>query len=387
MNARVTWLLTGLLAMSGGFKGTIAQDVVGSQPCQPRYWATSEYLMGWIQDGPNSVPLIARGSLSDPLPSALGQPGTEVLAGGNQVDYGLLHGGRVSVGKWMDPCQTFGLEATGFLMGKSSPASSFSSVSSDGSSLSVPIQLPNGTETSIFALVNAPGASLPDERLSVEHSSQLWGAEGNLIFNQRRTCTWNVDGLLGFKHLNLNEALDLNADIQRDVTGGRAVVLGEDHFGTRSEFYGSTVGVRGIRSGRRLQWTTSGAIGLGVNANEVNISGNRSQSSPSSPAATTPGFVFSEPTNIGTFQHRSFSVVPECKLGLSYWLRFRLALDVSYSALYWNNVVRPGDQIDRVVNPTQRGGGTLVGDARPQPLFHRTDLWFHAVGFGVTYRF
>jgi hypothetical protein len=387
MNVRVIWLLTGLLAMSVGLGRTIAQEFARSQDVEPRYWATSEYLMGWIKDGPNPVPLIARGSLSDPLPSALGQPGTEILAGGDQVDYGLLHGGRVSVGKWIDPCQTFGLEAEGFLMGKSSPASSFSSISSDTTSLSVPIQLTDGTETSIFALVNTPGTSLPDEQLAVEYSSQFWGAQGNLIFNQQRTCNWNVDGLLGFKHLNLNEALDLTADIQRDVTGGRSVVLGHDHFGTRSEFYGSTIGVRGIRSGRRLQVSTSGVIGLGFNANEVNVSGSRLQESPSGLVTVTPGFVFAEPTNQGTFQHRNFSVVPECKLGLSYWLRRRLAVDVSYSALYWNNVVRPGDQIDRVVNPTQRGGGTLVGDARPSPLFHRTDLWFHAVGFGVTYRF
>ena len=387
MNVRVIWLLSGLLALSLGLGRTIAQEVACSQDVEPRYWATSEYLMGWIKDGPNSVPLIARGSLADPLPSALGQPGTEILAGGDQVDYGILHGGRVSVGKWIDPCQTFGLEAEGFLMSKSSPASSFSSISSDTTSLSVPIQLTDGTETSIFALVNTPGTSLPDEQLSVEYSSQFWGAQGNLIFNQQRTCNWNVDGLLGFKHLNLNEALDLTADIQRDVTGGRSVVLGHDHFGTRSEFYGSTVGVRGIRSGRRLQVSTSGAIGLGFNANEVNVSGSRLQGSPSGLVTVTPGFVFAEPTNLGTFQHRNFSVVPDGKLGLSYWLRRRLAVDVSYSALYWNNVVRPGDQIDRVVNPTQRGGGPLVGDPRPSPLFHRTDLWFHAVGFGVTYRF
>lgn len=387
MNVPIKWLLAGLLAMFGAFGNAIAQDLACVQDRQPRYWATSEYLMGWIQDGPNSVPLIARGSLSDPLPSALGQPGTQILAGGDQVDYGLLHGGRVSVGRWIDPCQYYGLEATGFLMGKSSPASSFLSTSSDEASLSVPIQLPDGTETSIFALVNTPASSLPDERLSVEQSSQLWGAEGNLIFNQLRTSSWNIDGLLGVKHLNLNESLDLNADIQRNVTGGRSIVLGHDHFGTRSEFYGSTIGMRCVRSGRRLQFNSSGAIGLGFNANEVNISGSRTQSSPTSLPTTTSGFVFSEPTNIGTAKHRNFSVVPECKLGLSYWLRCRLAVDVGYSALYWNNVVRPGDQIDRVVNPTQRGGGTLVGDARPSPFFQRTDLWFHTVSFGVTYRF
>lgn len=365
----------------------MAQDFDCNDTYTPQYWGTSEYLMGWIKDGPNSVPLVTRGSLSDELPSALGQPNTQILAGGDEVNYGLLQGGRVTFGKWIDPCQRYGLEASGFLMGQTGPSSSFFSAATDSSSVSVPIRLPNGTETSIFALVNGPGTSHPDERISVRHSSQLWGAQGNLIFNTIESSAWNVDGLLGFKHLNLSETLDLNANIARDVEGGRSVVQGNDHFGTGSEFYGTALGLRGTRSGRRLELTTAGSIGLGMNANEVAIQGNRLQSNPGVPTTTTSGFVFAEPTNIGTTKHRVFSVVPEYKLGTSYWLTSRLAAEVGYSGLYWNNVVRPGDQIDRVVNPTQRGGGTLVGEARPTPLFNRTDLWFHAVSFGVTYRF
>jgi hypothetical protein len=187
--------------------------------------------------------------------------------------------------------------------------------------------------------------------------------------------------------LNLNESLDLYADIQRDLPGGRSLVLGRDHFGTGSEFYGSTLGLRGVRSARRFEFSISGSIGLGLNANEVSIFGNREQTNPGALTTQTQGFVFSEPTNIGTTKHRTFAVVPDYRLGTSYWLTSRLATEVGYSGLYWNNIVRPGDQIDRVVNPTQRGGGSLVGDARPSPLFNRTDLWFHAVSFGVTYRF
>ena len=168
-------LLAGLLAIGGSVSsvnGVIAQDLDNSVSCKSQYWATSEYLMGWIKDGPNSVPLVTRGSLSDDLPSALGQPGTRILAGGDEVNYGLLQGGRVTFGKWVDPCQRYGLEASGFLMGQTGPRSTFSSTSTDSTSVSVPIRLPNGTETSIFALVNGPGASLPDETISVGHSSQ-----------------------------------------------------------------------------------------------------------------------------------------------------------------------------------------------------------------------
>jgi len=383
----ISRLLAALLAFGGSATPSMSQEFDTSMGCQSQYWATSEYLMGWIKDGPNSVPLITRGSLSDDLPSALGQPGTQIMAGGDQVDYGLLQGGRITFGKWVDPCQRYGVEASGFLMGKTGPSSSFSSTPTDSTSLSVPIRLPNGTETSIFALVNNPGVNLPDETLSVRHSSQIWGAQGNLVFNTLESSAWNVDGLLGFKHLNLNESLDLNANISRQVEDGQSIVQGNDHFGTGSELYAAALGLRGTRSGRRMELTTAGSIALGMNANEVAIQGSRLQSNPGVPASLASGFVFSEPTNIGTSKHRVFSVAPECKIGTSYWLTSRLAAEAGYSGLYWNNVVRPGDQIDRVVNTTQRGGGTLVGEARPTPLFNRTDLWFHAVSFGLTYRF
>jgi hypothetical protein len=147
---------------------TAAQELVQELTAAPRYWATSEYLMGWIKDGPNSVPLIAQGSILDPRPSALGQPGTKVLAGSDEVDYGLLQGGRVSIGKWIDPCQLFGMEASGFLMGNTGPRSSFFSPAGDQTSLSVPIQLPDGSETSIYTLVTSPNTPKP---MSVYRSS------------------------------------------------------------------------------------------------------------------------------------------------------------------------------------------------------------------------
>ncbi|MFM7926463.1 MAG: BBP7 family outer membrane beta-barrel protein, partial [Pirellula sp.] len=157
MKKTIRRIMAGLLVFGGSATQAMSQEFNSTLGCQPQYWATSEYLMGWIKDGPNSVPLITRGSLSDDLPSALGQPGTQIMAGGDQVDYGLLQGGRITFGKWVDPCQRYGVEASGFLMGKTGPSSSFSSTSTDSTSLSVPIRLPNGNETSIFALVNNPG--------------------------------------------------------------------------------------------------------------------------------------------------------------------------------------------------------------------------------------
>jgi hypothetical protein len=103
--------------------------------------------------------------------------------------------------------------------------------------------------------------------------------------------------------------------------------------------------------------------------------------------ATTPGFNYSQPTNMGRTRHYDFSVAPELQFDTSYRLTKRWSLLAGYNVLFWNNVVRPGDQVDSVINTTQQAGGTLVGDPRPAPLFNRSDLWFHALTFGTEYRF
>jgi hypothetical protein len=64
-----------------------------------------------------------------------------------------------------------------------------------------------------------------------------------------------------------------------------------------------------------------------------------------------------------------------------------------YEILYWNRVVRPGDQIDHNVNLSQnavldpKGVGTLVGPAQPAPLFNRSDFWAQGINLGLEYRY
>jgi hypothetical protein len=65
-------------------------------------------------------------------------------------------------------------------------------------------------------------------------------------------------------------------------------------------------------------------------------------------------------------------------------------LTFGYQFLYWSRVARPGEQIDRVINPTQIpvfGGNQLLGPARPEPLFTTTDFWAQGLNLGLEVRF
>jgi hypothetical protein len=56
-------------------------------------------------------------------------------------------------------------------------------------------------------------------------------------------------------------------------------------------------------------------------------------------------------------------------------------------------VVRPGDQIDRGINPVQAPAITgvpnapFIGPSRPAPLFNLTDFWAHGTNFGLEVRY
>ena len=92
---------------------------------------------------------------------------------------------------------------------------------------------------------------------------------------------------------------------------------------------------------------------------------------------------------MGRYFREEFSVLPEGRINVSYQVTSYLEANVGYSILYWNNVVRPGNQIDRVVDqgqvPTDQSFGTA--GTRPAFVFHNTDYWAQGINFGLTFRY
>jgi hypothetical protein len=104
---------------------------------------------------------------------------------------------------------------------------------------------------------------------------------------------------------------------------------------------------------------------------------------------TFPGGYFTQPTNIGRQTDDAFSVLTDIGLNLGYQVTQRLRVYAGYSLLTISNVVQPGDQIDRRINPSQAPAITgvvppaLVGPAAPLPQFNTSTFWAHGVNFGV----
>ena len=83
-------------------------------------------------------------------------------------------------------------------------------------------------------------------------------------------------------------------------------------------------------------------------------------------------------------------MVPEVGVNLGVRVTQRLTLTGGYTFLYWSDVARPADQIDRNLNPNliptsnTFGGG---GPQRPAPGIRSNDFYAHGLTVGLIFRY
>src|SRR5262249_42963212 len=167
--------------------------------------------------------------------------------------------------------------------------------------------------------------------------------------------------------MGLDESLQIGENILVVPELGGTNIDIRETFGTHNNFYGGQLGLDWEY--RRGRWTFDvlGKVALGDSHEVVIINGATATTVPGEPTTVQPFGFFALPTNIGRFTRDEFAVVPEVGVKLGYQITPHIKFTVGYTFLYWSDVVRPGDQFDRVLNLSQIGG-PLVGPARPAPL-------------------
>jgi hypothetical protein len=365
----------------------------GSGP-RERAYLSAEYLLWWIR-GDSSPPLVTTGT---PASQAfLGQNGTQILFGGS-LDQGSQSGGRFTAGVWLDSCQKIALEGSYFFLGQRSIQ--FRASSSVFPVLGRPFFDINQNQE-LAELTGFPQQS--SGTISITDSSRLQGAEANLRWNCCCGCNYRFDVLAGFRFLQLDEGLHITEDVNVLATldnspvfkaGNHINVL--DRFDTRNQFYGGQVG--GDLRLDRGRWSLDvlGKLALGTTHQVIDINGAFVTTTPQGAQTVQRGGLLALPSNIGHFSRDHFSVAPEVGVKLGYRLTQRLRAFVGYDFLYWSNVVRPGAQIDRVLDITQIPNFVLPGvnvppnpTGIPRPLvpFRETGVWAQGVTIGLEFRF
>lgn len=82
-------------------------------------------------------------------------------------------------------------------------------------------------------------------------------------------------------------------------------------------------------------------------------------------------------------------MVPEVQLKIGYALTPRLRVTLGYDFLYYSNVLRPSEQIDRNVpkGQTFRQASPVISTITPSHKFQTTDFFAHGFSLGMELRF
>jgi hypothetical protein len=372
------------------------------QPAEPespanRAWFGVDYLLWWSKNGPLPTPLVTTGPASVTIPGGLTEPGTQVLYGGSDLDFGLASGLHAEAGLWLDGEHQWGLEAEGFFLEQRSTGFSAHSTTSGSPVLAQPLINP-ATGQEFTEVVALPG--LIAGGIAVTTHSLLRGWEVNGLANVWRGEGFNIDLLAGLRAARLDEDLESFSAFAPLANGfltfqGRSVTKADtlstlDTFEAQNQFYGIQVGARAEWVSGALTVGGFGKVALGGTQELVRIAGESSLAAPGAAVLTVPGGVLAVSSNSGRHFRDEFAALPEVGLRVSYRLSRRIEAHMGYSFLYLSRVARPGNQVSRSIEPglipTDAAFGTPTATP-PSFQLRSSDYWAQGLNFGLEFHF
>lgn len=338
----------------------------------PRLWIKGEYL-GWIlKKSPLPAPLITSASFSDPIPGAIGQPGTRVLLGDQKIGRGWQNGFQLSVGIPAHHDRSITIEGSYFLFPKVTNKKSLRTSGEPGSpNFAVPIF----DVTGFWGLNGVPGETvfiLPgplfDEpgfkgHFKLKVSRLFQGAQLNGFFLFLCWNKWNIEGIGGLRWLQLQEDLAFKAHTGTvdNFPFSPGFYNFKDHFKTTHHFLGAQIGLRAQYESPNWLVSMTTKVALGILNRQIDIHGAGETLGGNLFFATKGGVqdlkggVFAQPTNIGQYTRNTFAAAAEASLHAGYQATNYLEIYLEYTFLLINHIARPGDQINRKINPTLTG--------------------------------
>jgi hypothetical protein len=191
----------------------------------------------------------------------------------------------------------------------------------------------------------------------------------------------------GYRFFRLAENLQINHAIEPvgSVFPPGTTFSSHDEFGTRNVFNGVDFGMVNEVRWWRLSVESLLKVAVGNMHQELDISG-YSSTFDGQTTTSREGGLLALPTNIGHFNRDRLTFIPEAGLKFGLQVTPAIRATVGYSFTYVSRVMRPGHQLDLVINPTQRSG-TLVGPARPLPVLTSADVFLQGVTAGLEFRY
>ena len=357
-------------------------------PATDHWFVQTEFLTWWTN--PARIPTLATtNTLGNP--GLLGNPGTQNLIGPGTIGPNPQFGFRVRAGGWLDTdCDgSRGFDGSYFFLGQRGTTTSVDGLPV----ISRPFTRADNGQQAV-EVVAQPGISVG--RFTVSADRSLWGADLNYKQAICRTCDRTSAWFAGYRTLTLQESLVMEEFITStgtspplpDPPGTRVYV--QDSFVTQNTFHGGQLGYALNRRSGRFDVDLRASAAVGFTRETVTINGFQQRTRPGQATQMFQGGLLAIGSNIGSHSRNEFAVVPEATLNLGYAIRPNLRAYVGYNFLYWSRVIRPGDQIDTVLDaasvPNLNSPAPPSGQARPAPTFTQADLIVQGVQLGLEWR-
>lgn len=359
-----------------------AQSASTMPPAAEGWTIGVEALAVWQKGSPTPTPILTDGTL--------GGAGTSVLLGGGDINANTAPGFRLTGSYAVNT--NWAIDASFFYVDRRSATQGVSSSGLPGSKeLRLPYFDVNANREAVTEISSAGDYS---GTATQQLTNRLMGAEANVSW-PLSSGPGNVSWLAGLRWLRLEETYSINTSSPNVPPQPIDTWTTNDTFDTSNDFYGAQIGLRGRYDDDRWFATGSAKIALGGMVQKVGISGQLVTNDFSGYGAprTYAGGYFALPSNIGSYSRTEFAAIPELALSVGYRITPSMSVFASYSVLYANNVVRPGNQVDRNINSTQSvaitGEPVLEpsGPSRPSFSFNTSDYWAQSIGIGFDLRF
>jgi hypothetical protein len=193
-----------------------------------------------------------------------------------------------------------------------------------------------------------------------------------------------VDLTAGYRYWQLDEQVSFSQG-----TSTAPFFNTTDVFKTSNLFNGAELGV--VWQGRRGWWSLDTLMRVAFGNVQQNVTISGSSRLGTAPTVVPNSGLLALSSNRGSYSRDVFTMVPEFGATLGYQVTRRLRATIGYSAIYWGNVVRPGDQVSLDINPAlfpsvNNPNPTATGLQRPQFQFVQTDYWVQGLSFGGEFR-
>lgn len=355
-----------------------------------KFWNSDELLIWWPKAHP-LPPLVTGARSTAPI---YGQPGTTLLAGTRALDTQDIAGYRLAYGWSLNKADTVGFEGRYFFLGTRTLSAHYAA-STRFPEIGLPfINATTGQEDVIT--LTRPGQA--NDLVGIFTTTRVQGAEANLVGNLYADGGVKLHALAGYRFFQANEGLRIeNRWLQQPTPESmnfKTLGMIADQFDAHNEFHGGQLGLLADLHRGPFYVELTGKVAFGTNYEVVTIDGASHFITAASPVPllrSFPGGIYAQPTNLGRISRHAFAVVPEgtFKVGLKTGDRGRFF--IGYSFLYISDAVRPGDQLDRTINPTQVPlvslGSPFTGPDRPTARINTTDFWVQGLIVGFEGRF